>query len=204
MQALASAPIGAPLIALHRLVGERSSRRPFTDLALELRAGEMLWVRGRGGRGKSGLLRLVAGLGAAAKHRHLVYVGHANALKDDLSVAEALTFLLRIHGGRLDAAARDGALAHWGLLAQQHAPLRSLSPGLRRRVARARLAVERRASLWVLDEPFAALDAGGIDCLNQLLAAHLQRGGSVLVTGHEAALDPALPRRELDLDDCEA
>jgi heme exporter protein A len=132
-----------------------------------------------------------------------VYVGHANALKDDLSVTEALTFLLRIHGGRLDPAGIADALSHWGLTAQQHAPVRTLSQGQRRRVALARLAVERRASLWVLDEPFDALDADGIACLNDLLGAHLQRGGSVLITGHQAALDAALPWRELDLDDCE-
>ena len=217
LQALSSASItAAPLapLAVQGLALERGSRRLFTDLAFELGAGEMLWVRGRNGRGKTSLLRLIAGLGAAANgqilfdgkaraaQRHVVYVGHANALKEDLSVSEALTFLLRIHGGRLDAAAIDAALGHWGLLAQRQAPVRTLSQGQRRRVALARLSVERRASLWVLDEPFDALDADGADCLNALLATHLQRGGSVLLTGHQAALAADLPRRELDLDDC--
>lgn len=216
MQALSSTPISTPSLAVHGLAVERGSRRLFSDLAFELRAGELLWVRGRNGRGKTSLLRLVAGLGSAVSgqmlfdgkartaQRHVVYVGHANALKEDLSVAEALTFLLRIHGGRLDAAAITGALTHWGLLAQQHLPVRTLSQGQRRRVALARLAVERRASLWVLDEPFDALDTDGIECLNQLLAIHLQRGGSVLITGHQAALATSLTWRELDLDDCDA
>ena len=218
LQALSSASITtAPLapLAVQALAVERGSRRLFTDLAFELGAGEMLWVRGRNGRGKTSLLRLIAGLGAAANgqilfdgkaraaQRHVVYVGHANALKEDLSVSEALTFLLRIHGGRLDAAAIDAALAHWGLLAQRQTPVRTLSQGQRRRVALARLSVERRASLWVLDEPFDALDADGVDCLNTLLRMHLQRGGTVLLTGHQAALAADLPRRELDLDDCD-
>lgn len=216
MQALSTAPTPAPSLSVKSLTGERGSRLLFTDLAFELRAGEMLWVRGRNGRGKTSLLRLVAGLGAAPRgellfngvarpvQRNVVYVGHANALKEDLSVGEALTFLLRIHGGRIDAAALSSALDHWGLLAQENEPVRNLSQGQRRRVALARLSVERRASLWVLDEPFDALDANGAACLNALLAAHLKRGGSVLITGHQAALDPDLPRLELDLDDCDA
>lgn len=208
--------MAAPPLAAQSRACERGSRRLFTDLAFELRAGEMLWVRGRDGRGKTSLLRLVAGLGTAAHgqllydgkarpaQRHVVYVGHANALKEDLSVTEALAFLLRIHGGRLDALALTGALGQWGLLAEQHALVRTLSQGQRRRVALARLAVERRASLWVLDEPFDALDADGVDCLNDLLATHLQRGGSVLITGHQAGLAATLPWRELALDDCDA
>jgi heme exporter protein A len=207
-------PTSPPHLAERGLAVERGARRLFNDLAFELRAGEMLWVHGRNGRGKTSLLRLVAGLGTAAQgqmlfdgrarsaHRHVVYVGHANALKDDLTALEALSFLLRIHGGRLEPNALLDALAHWGLLAQQHAPVRTLSQGQRRRVALARLCLERRASLWVLDEPFDALDADGVDRLNTLLTAHLQRGGSVLLTGHQAALAAHLSWRELDLDDC--
>ncbi|HWI10348.1 MAG TPA: cytochrome c biogenesis heme-transporting ATPase CcmA [Burkholderiaceae bacterium] len=217
MHAASPASVTAPPLSALGLACERGSRRLFSDLAFELHAGEMLWVRGRNGRGKTSLLRLVAGLGSAAQgqlcfdgraarpaRRRVVYIGHANALKEDASVLESLAFLLRIHGGRNDAAALAAALAHWGLLAQQHALVRTLSQGQRRRVALARLAIERQPALWVLDEPYDALDANGIDCLNDLLGAHLQRGGSVLITGHQAALAAGLPRRELDLDDCAA
>jgi heme exporter protein A len=213
MQTSPSAPNHAAPLAVRGVAVERGARRLVSGLDFELQAGEMLWVRGSNGRGKTSLLRLVAGLGTPAhgqmlydgrarpSQRHVVYVGHANALKEDLSVVEALTFLLRIHGGRLDAAALTDSLAHWGLTALQHAPVRTLSQGQRRRVALARLCMERRASLWVLDEPFDALDAEGAERLNDLLAAHLQRGGSVLITGHQHALSTSLTWRELDLDD---
>ena len=79
--------------------------------------------------------------------------------------------------------------------------VRRLSQGQRRRVALARLSAEHEASLWLLDEPFDALDADGVERVNALLLQHLQRGGAVLLTGHQATLAPALQARELDLDD---
>lgn len=205
--------LGAPWLAARALTGERGARVLFTDLAFDLRAGELLWVRGRNGRGKTSLLRLAAGLGAPVRgqllfdgverspHRPVVFVGHANGLKEDLHVDEALTFLQKVHGGRRDEAALSQALDDWGLLAHRHAPVRTLSQGQRRRLALARLSLERRATLWALDEPFDALDADGAERLNQVLAVHLARGGSVLITGHQMALSADLPCRELDLDD---
>jgi heme exporter protein A len=86
------------------------------------------------------------------------------------------------------------------MLAQRNGLVRSLSQGQRRRVALARLAVESEPILWVLDEPFDALDTNGVQRLNELLAEHLQRGGSVLITGHQSALSPALRQRDFDLD----
>jgi heme exporter protein A len=220
LQALRSAPITAPHLAVRELACERGSRRLFTELEFDLAPGEMLWVRGRNGCGKTSLLRLVAGLGAAAEGQllfdgdvrvtaqRIVFIGHANALKEDLSVSEALAFLLRIHDRPFDEATLAAALERWGLLAQRRAPVRTLSQGQRRRVALARLAVEEQASLWVLDEPFDALDASGVTCLNELLAMHLHDGGSVLITGHQSALSAAPQKamtwRELDLDRCAA
>jgi heme exporter protein A len=211
----------APLPAL-RLVDvacRRGDRLLFSGLTETLAAGELLWLRGGNGRGKTSLLRLVAGLAAPeqgqvlwgdapARRRpdfdhQLVYIAHANALKDDLTAAESLAFLARVHGRDASAPAVRAALARLGLAGRERTPTRSLSQGLRRRVALARLALETAPALWVLDEPFDALDIAGTATLHALLAAHRARGGSVLLTSHHLHLDAQAASagfRVLDLD----
>jgi heme exporter protein A len=194
------------LLSARGLACERGARCLFDHLDIDLRAGELLWVRGRNGRGKTSLLRLLAGIATPAAGevrraaRGVSFVGHADALKDDLSVAEALAFLLRIHGHAGDDRTVDGALAHWGLVDRRDTPVRTLSPGLRRRVALARLAVSPSAAIWILDEPFDTLDVDGAERLNAQLGRQLAAGGSVLFTGHAPRLADDLPVRELDLD----
>lgn len=172
----------------------------FRHLAFELPPGQLAWVRGHNGRGKTSLLRLAAGLSSPEcgevlhdgrpvqrlrdDDRLPVFIGHANALKDDLTATEALQFLLRLHGRAWDTPTAHAALNSLGLPGRHHAPVRTLSQGQRRRVALARLAVEREPALWILDEPFDALDTDGTAVLNQLLAGHLARSGSVLLTSH--------------------
>jgi len=206
----------APALSVRELHASRGGRALFDSLDLALAPGEIVWLRGHNGRGKTSLLRLIAGLARpeggellldgcapallAQRTRRLVYVAHANALKDDLSVAEALEFLLCIHGRAADRASVAAALDYWGMAAQARSLVRRLSQGQRRRVALARLAAERDASLWLLDEPFDALDTDGVQRLVALLERHLQRGGSVLLTGHQAAPESSLRIRELDLD----
>ncbi|MNT49869.1 Cytochrome c biogenesis ATP-binding export protein CcmA [compost metagenome] len=112
---------------------------------------------------------------------------------------EALAFLLCIHGRRCDAATVDAALDSLGLRTRRQTMVRMLSQGQRRRVALARLAVEDQPSLWLLDEPFDALDTDGITRVNALLLAHVHRGGNVLLTSH-LSVDPKLRPVELDLD----
>src|SRR2546423_7617970 len=183
------------------LACRRGHRQLFHGLALGVAPGQLVWVRGHNGRGKTSLLRLVAGL-AVPEHgallrdgvpvrrsdahaRELVFIGHHNALKDDLDVAEALRFLLRIHGRPCDAATVDAALDRLGMGSRRRAFVRTLSQGQRRRVALARLAVDvamPAPSLWLLDEPFDALDADGVAGVQALLAEHLGRGGSRLMT----------------------
>jgi heme exporter protein A len=211
----------APLPSL-RLVDvacRRGGRELFSDLSETLASGELLWLRGGNGRGKTSLLRMVAGL-AAPEQGHilwgdlptrrnkrfasaLVYIAHANALKDDLTAAESLAFLARVHGRDAGAPAIRAALARLGLAGRERTPTRSLSQGLRRRVALARLALESAPALWVLDEPFDALDVAGTATLHALLAAHRSRGGSVLLTSHHLHLDAEAASagfRVLDLD----
>ena len=217
----ASPSPAAPLPSL-RLVDvacRRGDRLLFAGLDETLAGGELLWLRGGNGRGKTSLLRLVAGLAAADRGQilwgdeparksprfaaQLVYIAHANALKDDLTATESLAFLARIHGREPAPAALRAALVRMGLAGRERTPTRSLSQGLRRRVALARLALETQPGLWVLDEPFDALDVAGTAALHALLAAHRARGGSVLLTSHHLHLDAEAASagfRTLDLD----
>lgn len=178
-------------VAAAGLACRRGERVLFRELNLSVRPGEIVWVRGANGQGKTSLLRLLAGLArpdagriAFTTNIEQVYVGHANALKDDLTVAESLRFLSRLHGFLIDDAAQADALRRFGLHSRRNAPVRTLSQGQRRRVALARLCVAPVSALWLLDEPFDALDAEGVEALNALLAEHAVRGGSVVLTSH--------------------
>lgn len=176
----------------------------------------MMWLRGRNGSGKTSLLRLVTGIAKPEKGRvlwdampieesllhggQLIYIGHGNALKDDFTVMEALGFLARIHRRDASPPALRRALDLFGLAGQRQAAVRSLSQGQRKRVSLSRLALEQRAGLWLLDEPFDALDMEGAVELSALLAAHCARGGSVLLASHQPYWGSLLRPMEFDLD----
>ena len=205
-----------PTLSLDDVTCRRGDRVLFRGVNLELSAGRALWLRGRNGRGKTSLLRLACGLavpesgrvlwgGVAVRHasdyaQRRLYIGHANALKEDLTVAESLRFLAHLHGRAHDAASLDAALTRVGMASRRDAAVRTLSQGQRRRAALARLALERRAALWILDEPYDALDVDGIACVNALLHEHLARRGSVLLTSHQAPGAGAPEMSEFDLD----
>jgi heme exporter protein A len=113
-----------------------------------------------------------------------VYLGHSNGLKDDLTAIESLQFLARLHGRESSVQAIEAALRCMGIFHRRHLPVRTLSQGQRKRVALARLALETHPTLWVLDEPFDALDDVGIAAVQSLIKEHLQRNGAVLLTSH--------------------
>lgn len=194
----------ASLVALN-VSCRRGEEWLFRDFSFSIQPGELVWLRGQNGSGKTSLLRIAAGLSrpeggtvTVSGGRPGAYIGHANALKDDLTVTESLAFLARLHGlecpsQRINAALRTLAIHH-----RRHAFVRTLSQGQRRRVALARLALEHEPSLWILDEPFDALDTQGIEAVNQLLAAHLARRGSVFLTSHLALSLPDTPVSELE------
>lgn len=193
----------APALQLNALACRRGTRLLFRGVNLTVSAGDLVWLRGRNGSGKTSLLRLAAGLGRPAQGEVVrpggtpVLLGHTNALKDELTVAESLHFLLGVQGLAQDAATVEVALDRFGLAARRHQRIAQLSQGQRRRVALARLAASRTRTLWLLDEPHDGLDAEGTQVLDALLAEHLRSGGSVLMASHQA---PSLPGRVLDLD----
>ena len=190
-----------PMVCARKLGCRRGDRWLFDGLDLDVHAGELVWVRGSNGQGKTSLLRILAGLARAAAggvswrtdvsptdepaHRRVVYIAHANALKEDLTVAESLHFLLRIGGVDSSAAARTLALERVGLASRRDAFVRTLSQGQRRRVALARLALAQAPALWLLDEPCDALDRDGIELVDDLIRAHALAGGGCVVTSHQ-------------------
>jgi len=214
--ATSSSAEGLPTLSLLDVACRRGNRLLFKGVTLELRAGAATWLRGRNGRGKTSLLRLAAGLAAPEAGRvlwggtpvrqapgftrTLVFIGHTNALKDDLTVIEAVQFLARLHGRADDSVTLGHALQRLGMATRSDAFVRTLSQGQRRRAALARLALERNASLWILDEPYDALDVDGVQAVNELLHAHLARGGAVLLTSHQAPGTTAPQMAVFDLD----
>jgi len=204
------------LLSARALSARRGDRLLFSGLELDLQAGEVVWLRGTNGRGKTTLLRLLAGLAtpeqgevrfegrplreaAPGWREHLAYVAHANALKDDLPASRALAFLAGLRGRPVPPEAVGAALVRLGVQRQARLPVRALSQGQRRRVALARLALPEAPRVWLLDEPFDALDEGGIETLAALLREHAARGGAALLTSHQA-LPAGLASRTLDLD----
>ena len=205
-----------PTLAAVDLACRRVNRLLFKGVNFSVAAGNAVWLRGRNGRGKTSLLRLAAGLAspeagsicwgdvpvrqAAALARRMVYVAHASAMKDDLSVTESLRFLALLHGRASDVDSVHEALERVGMSTRRDAAVRTLSQGQRRRATLARLALEREASIWILDEPYDALDSDGVDCVNALMHVHLARGGSVLLTSHQDPGASAPPMSVFNLD----
>jgi heme exporter protein A len=181
------------------LACERGGLRLFSEVSLSLAPGGLLRLRGANGSGKTTLLRTLAGLtrpveGAvrwrgkaidADYRREMLFVGHAPALKDELTVAENLVFATRLAGLDYSGAQLESALERVGIAHLAALPARYLSQGQRRRAALSRLPLCVGVPLWLLDEPFAALDAGGIADVAALCTGHLARGGLVVLTSHQ-------------------
>jgi heme exporter protein A len=201
------------MLAATDLACSRGERRLFEGVGFELQGGEWLHVKGVNGSGKTTLLRTLVGLSPADSgrvtwqgtdihdapedyRRAAVYLGHPPAMKDDLTAAENLRVSLAVDGIEADPEALAGALERVRLDEQHDLRARHLSAGQRRRLLLARLLL-RPATLWVLDEPFAPLDAAGVEVLGELLQVHLDRGGLGVVTSHQAV--PLAPCRELEL-----
>jgi heme exporter protein A len=194
----------------------RGERRLFSGLSFNLPPRTLLEVRGANGSGKTSLLRMLCGLlspaagsvawnGTAIRalgddyRAQLVYLGHLNAIKDELTAIENLQFSARLAAIDTDAAGAAAALAWFGLTGFLHQPCKTLSQGQRRRVALARLRLSAAQPLWILDEPFSALDASALALTQSLLGSHLEAGGLVVLTTHQDVAIAAPSTRRIDL-----
>lgn len=183
------------------LAAVRGDRRLFQDLGFSLEPGELLYVNGPNGSGKTTLLRMLCGLvtpsegsiswqGADigtlgdAYRAALVYLGHQNAIKEELTALENLRIGSRLAGVSVSEDEASEALGRMGLHGLEELPTQVLSQGQKRRVGLARLLLTR-APLWVLDEPFNALDAAAVELLQAVLREHLGRDGVVVLTTHQ-------------------
>ena len=189
------------MLRVSQLSCSRGNKPLFADVSFALQAGQALHLEGDNGVGKTSLLRIVCGLSpadagevrwhdqtiqhsAAVFRAALFYLGHGLSLKEELTALENLMSDAAVSGRALSEAQALAALARMGLRGREHLPLRVMSQGQKRRTALARL-LASQVQLWVLDEPFVALDAKAVDGLRGLLAEHVVKGGMVLFTSHQ-------------------
>ncbi len=187
----------------------------FRDIDCEVSAGQWLYVTGANGVGKTSLLRMVCGLASVESgeilwngtpiqqqadlyRQDLCYLGHLNALQESMTVDENLRFTSALAGLAPEREQRLQVLAHFGLRGRSQQLVRHLSQGQKRRVALSRLVLSP-ARLWVLDEPYVAMDESGIHLLADLIGDHVEAGGLVVLTSHQKVPIRDLPAKLLEL-----
>ena len=204
------------MLEVRNLECMRGDHRLFTGLNFSLQGGELLRLRGSNGSGKTSLLRTLCGLLEPAEgevlwqganirsqrdefNAELLYLGHHNGVKAELTGFENLQINNALRGSSLSEDQLYDALGEIGLGGREDLPTQVLSQGQKRRVALARLLLSE-AKLWVLDEPFTALDVKAVAQLAQLIERHLQKGGMVVYTTHQEVEMRAGACREVNLD----
>lgn len=180
----------------------RGDRRLLENISFTLKSGELIHLKGHNGSGKTTLMRTIAGLlfaesgsiewngadirrEAEAYRAALLYLGHLNGLKDELNAVENLRIQAAIFGDTVSESAIWRVLQDIGLRGHEDIPSKFLSQGQKRRVALARLWLSK-APLWILDEPFSALDQAALEQLQHILRQHLAKGGLLLLTSHQS------------------
>jgi heme exporter protein A len=189
------------LLDAKNLTAQRGGRVLFSEVSVQLKPGDLRYLRGANGSGKTTLLRTLAGLteaesGSVACSARLTYWGHSAAVKDELSARENLELLCT--RSDVPTAQLDLALARVGLAARTQVLARKLSAGQRRRIGLAWLTLSGER-VWLLDEPVAALDSQGVALLADLLNEHAQRGGAALVATHVDVANLAVTDEALTL-----
>jgi heme exporter protein A len=206
--------VSEPLLLVEDLYCERDERVLFERLSFSVSPGELVQIAGPNGAGKTTLLRILSGLssnfegdihwrGQPIDHdrddflSNTLYFGHKPGIKGILTPEENLRWYASIHP-YLFADEIPDALARVGLSGYEDVPCHALSAGQNRRVSLARLYMNE-APLWILDEPFTAIDKAGVEQQEQWLAAHVAKGGSViLTTHHDLSACGVVKRIELD------
>ncbi|MCV6587874.1 MAG: cytochrome c biogenesis heme-transporting ATPase CcmA [Marinobacterium sp.] len=203
-----------PLLEVRQLLCERDDRVLFENLDFSLNVGEVLQIEGTNGSGKTTLLRILCGLTShyegdifwhgelrtqarEAFNRSLLYFGHQPGVKAVLTPLENLHWYSAMHPS-MDASRVLWALEQVGLRGYEDVPCHMLSAGQNRRVSLARLYMND-AILWILDEPFTAIDKQGVAQQEALIAQHAINGGAVILTTHHELTMPG-PLRRLNLD----
>jgi heme exporter protein A len=188
----------------------RGDRHVLKAVTLHIKPREVLHISGRNGSGKTTLLRVACGLLRPEQGRvtwqgrsisevrteyqqALAYASHEPALKGDLTALENLRFMVGLRR-RVSAAELTRCLERTGVAGCTDLPVRVLSAGQRRRVAMARV-LGVHAALWMLDEPFTNLDAGGSETFAALIAEHVRQGGMAVVVAHHELVLPTQARR---------
>jgi heme exporter protein A len=207
------------MLAVSSLCCRRGDRCLFSALDFQLAPGQLLHLQGSNGSGKTTLLRALCGLlrpesgqilwqGSSIEklaedyYRDLLYLGHLNGIKGDLTGLENLRVAARLAGRSRRDAEIEQALARIGLGGFEDLPARMLSQGQKKRVALARLLLSD-APLWILDEPFVALDVSAVTLLDEVIRAHVEAGGLVVLTTHQALTLAVEQRLDLNLDAAE-
>lgn len=207
-------PNGLDVIGLGCMRGER---RLFSGVSFSLKPGGLIWLQGGNGSGKTTLLRTLCGLTHAmagevrwqgesvreageAFRAQLTYIGHANGLKEDLSAEENLRIAARLAGLPATREAVVRALHGIGLAGREHLPVKFLSQGQRRRATLARLRLAPLRPLWLLDEPFNALDSHAVAGMRHIMENHLSQGGMIALTTHQEVAIQASDAQTLRLD----
>jgi heme exporter protein A len=189
----------SPLISAVNLTCIREERLLFDELSLEIYPGDIVQVEGPNGSGKTSLLRILSGLSQPYDgqilykneiindcreefHQNLLYFGHLSGVKGEMTAEENLDFNLALHGNKTKESL--AYLAKVNLAGFEDSLASHLSAGQHRRIALARL-YQSNAPIWILDEPFTAIDKQGVAGLEQLFSDHAQRGGCVILTTHQ-------------------
>ncbi|HXU93719.1 MAG TPA: cytochrome c biogenesis heme-transporting ATPase CcmA [Gallionella sp.] len=203
------------MLEVSNLACSRGDHRLFSGLSFTLHPGQIMQVQGENGSGKTSLLRTLCGFmspdegdilwrGESTRElgeeycAEMMYLGHLNSIKDELSALENLRISSGLSGVELDEKEAIAALRRMGLKGRERLPTKVLSQGQRRRVALARMLVSD-AKLWILDEPLAALDVAAVALIESLLAEHLAREGMVIFTTHQPLQVAGMEMRTLSL-----